>query len=196
MREAVHIPLSAQPAMPWANGGGTTRQIAIDPPAGSLATGFRWRVSTARVASDGPFSQFPGIDRSLWLLRGAGMRLDVDGREVRLDRPLQRFGFAGEVPVVARLLDGPVVDLNVMVARDQVRADAAVRAFGRGAAIDVRGGAPGLLWLLDGRVATPGGAVASGGDAFRLDGAQPLTLRAKVAGHLLLVRFSGVGGRP
>ncbi len=196
MLEAVHIPLSTQPVMPWANGGGTTRQIAIDPPTGSLATGFRWRVSTAQVARDGPFSRLPGVNRSMWLLRGAGMRLDVGGREVRLDRPLQRFDFAGEVHVVAHLIDGPVADLNVMVARDQVRADAALRAFAQGAAIDVQAGAPALLWLLDGRLATPGGAVASGGDAFRLDGSEPLVLRAEAAGRLLVVRFSGIGARP
>jgi environmental stress-induced protein Ves len=66
--------------MPWANGGGSTRQVAIDPPGATLAGAFRWRVSIAQIASDGPFSRLPGIDRAMWLVRGNGVRLDVDGR--------------------------------------------------------------------------------------------------------------------
>ncbi|MBK8100113.1 MAG: HutD family protein [Planctomycetes bacterium] len=111
------VPAAAQPVTPWKNGGGSTRQVAIEPRDATVAGGFRWRVSIAQVAVDGPFSRFPGIDRSLWLLAGAGMELEVDGRIVRLDRRLQRFDFAGETPISARLLAGPTQDLNVMVAR-------------------------------------------------------------------------------
>ena len=91
-----------QRVVPWRNGGGSTRQVAIAPPDGGLGTGFAWRVSVAGVAADGPFSALPGIDRSLWLLRGAGMDLDLDGELVRLDRPLQRLDFAGEVEEIGR----------------------------------------------------------------------------------------------
>ncbi|MBN8630010.1 MAG: HutD family protein [Rhodobacterales bacterium] len=34
---------------------------------------FDLRLSIAAVAEDGPFSDFPGIDRRLWLLDGAGV---------------------------------------------------------------------------------------------------------------------------
>jgi len=50
--------------MPWKNGGGETVEIAISPQGAGLAD-FDWRVSMATVASDGPFSVFPGIDRTL-----------------------------------------------------------------------------------------------------------------------------------
>ena len=52
---------------PWKNGGGSTTEIAVEPSGASLDT-FAWRISVARVAADGPFSEFPGIDRTLAVL--------------------------------------------------------------------------------------------------------------------------------
>lgn len=111
-----HLPLAAQRVMPWKNGGGSTREVAVAC-AAAAASGFSWRISVGTVASDGPFSMFPGVDRLLWLLRGDGLVLDIAGRSVRLDRPLQRCDFPGEAPVQARRIGGPVEDLNVMVDR-------------------------------------------------------------------------------
>ncbi len=107
------VPLAAQRVVPWRNGGGSTREVALAPD----GDGFRWRVSVARVEADGPFSLFPGIDRRLWLLAGAGMDLDVDGTITRLAAPFATIAFPGEARVHARLLAGPTEDLNVMVAR-------------------------------------------------------------------------------
>lgn len=107
---------------PWRNGGGSTRTVAIDPPDGSLQHGFRWRVSIADVAQDGPFSVLPGIDRSLWLLAGNGLALECGMAVTVLRERLQRLDFVGEAPIVARLLDGPTRDLNLMSARGVVDA--------------------------------------------------------------------------
>jgi hypothetical protein len=49
--------------MPWKNGGGETTEIAVSPPHAGLAD-FDWRISMAKVASDGSFSIFPEIDRT------------------------------------------------------------------------------------------------------------------------------------
>lgn len=117
------IPRHAQRFVPWKNGGGRTREVASAPDG---CDGFRWRVSVAEVASDGPFSAFPGIDRTIWLLRGAGLDLRVGDRSVRLDRVAEPFSFTGEDRVFARLIDGPTEDLNVMVKRAAVLADARV----------------------------------------------------------------------
>ena len=62
--------------MPWKNGGGETTEIAVSPQNASLEA-FDWRVSMARVESDGPFSAFPGIDRTLAVLEGQGIELDA-----------------------------------------------------------------------------------------------------------------------
>lgn len=182
---------AAQPLTPWKNGGGSTRQVAIDPPDATVATGFRWRVSIARVGVDGPFSLFPGIDRSLWLLSGTGMELDVDGEIVRLDRRLQRFDFAGETAIAARLIDGPTEDLNVMVARGMAWSATIV---------DVRAGEPRELGLADGDhiVLAIDGQVRVGehelspGDALRARTAhgEAIGVHPATAATLLVASFS------
>src|SRR3546814_16047971 len=60
------IDLAALPLQPWKNGSGVTSELAIDPP-GATAENFRWRISLARIAQDGPFSAFPGITRWITL---------------------------------------------------------------------------------------------------------------------------------
>ncbi|MBX5164214.1 MULTISPECIES: HutD family protein [unclassified Rhizobium] len=104
--------------MPWKNGGGETVEIAVSPEDAGLG-GFDWRVSMATVATDGPFSIFPGIDRTLAILDGNGMLLDIEGRTPALltmaDDPL---AFPADIPVAARLEDGAITDLNVMTRRN------------------------------------------------------------------------------
>ncbi|MEP6882581.1 MAG: HutD family protein, partial [Dokdonella sp.] len=51
----------------WKNDGGWTTEIASEPLA-DAASGFRWRVSIAEIETDGPFSQFTGVERDLLLL--------------------------------------------------------------------------------------------------------------------------------
>src|SRR5262245_48135106 len=128
------IPVAAQRVVPWRNGGGQTREVAIEPAHATVAGEFDWRISRATVAADGPFSTFAGVDRSLWLLAGAGIELDVDGRTVRLDAPLQRIDFRGESTVRGRLLGGAIEDCNVMTARARIAMHAEVLHLGAGAA--------------------------------------------------------------
>ncbi|HSX70590.1 MAG TPA: HutD family protein [Pseudomonas sp.] len=110
------IQLDRLPASPWKNGGGSTRQLAIHPPGADLE-GFDWRISCAQVARGGPFSAFPGVDRSLALLRGDGLRLAL-GDDVHELRPCADIvDFAGEAAAGAELPGGPVEDLNVMSRR-------------------------------------------------------------------------------
>ena len=107
--------------MPWKNGGGSTTEIAIYPEGSSISdSGFIWRVSIAEVASDGPFSRFPGIDRQIMTIAGHGMILEA-GRNGTIDLS-QRFvpqAFSGDWDVEGRLIDGPVRDFNLMVARSR-----------------------------------------------------------------------------
>ncbi len=103
--------------MPWKNGGGETTEIAIFPQGASVDS-FDWRISMATVASDGPFSLFVGIDRTLSILEGDGIALAVDGEApVELTRKTPPFAFAADVPAASRLLGGKVLDLNVMTRR-------------------------------------------------------------------------------
>jgi environmental stress-induced protein Ves len=103
--------------MPWKNGGGTTTEIAVSPEGASLSE-FDWRISMAHVGQDGPFSSFPGIDRTLSVLTGNGIRLAFDdGETVALDRATAPFFFAADRAVDGVLVDGAIDDLNVMSRR-------------------------------------------------------------------------------
>jgi environmental stress-induced protein Ves len=103
--------------MPWKNGGGETMEIAVFPEGAGLAD-FEWRVSMATVASDGPFSVFPGIDRTLSILDGEGMTLFIDGREaIILTQESEPLPFPADTATSATLVAGPIVDLNVMTRR-------------------------------------------------------------------------------
>ena len=101
---------------PWKNGGGETAEIVASPP-GAGFEAFDWRISTALVASDGPFSAFPGIDRVLTVIEGEPMQLSLQGQVHTLDAASPPLAFAGDVPCSATLAGGPVLDFNVMVRR-------------------------------------------------------------------------------
>jgi environmental stress-induced protein Ves len=120
-----------QRVVPWKNGLGTTREVAVDPPDGDVARGFRWRVSLATIERDCPFSAFPGHDRHIMVVRGQGMTLTVQGRDASLGAaPSRVLSFPGEVPAACRLHAGPVLDLNVMT--DRARASAWLEVVGVG----------------------------------------------------------------
>lgn len=111
----------------WKNDGGWTTEIASEPMA-DAANGFRWRVSIAEIETDGPFSQFTGVERDLLLLSGKGIELDRgDAPPQRLDQRFQRIHFRGEDPIQCRLLAGPTRDFNVMCARGLVCAEVNAR---------------------------------------------------------------------
>lgn len=102
--------------MPWKNGQGETVEIAVAPEGAGLSA-FDWRVSMASVTADGAFSAFPGVDRTLSILSGAGIRLAVDGCARDLTAASAPFSFPADRPAEAALLGGPVIDLNVMTRR-------------------------------------------------------------------------------
>ena len=106
--------------VPWKNGGGTTAEVAAFPE-GAGFDAFGWRVSMADVASDGPFSAFPGVDRTLIVVEGAGLELEVEGASYRLDASSPKLSFSGDDATIGRLLAGPIRDLNVMTRRGRFR---------------------------------------------------------------------------
>ena len=100
----------------WKNGGGRTTELAAYPADADLAH-FAWRISIADVAKDGPFSVFEGVDRTLVLLRGAGMRLSAGDATLDIRAPFEPVAFPGDVAYACALCDGPVQDFNLMVRR-------------------------------------------------------------------------------
>ncbi|TPI13945.1 HutD family protein [Mesorhizobium sp. B4-1-3] len=115
--------------MPWKNGGGTTTEIAISPDGAGLDD-FDWRVSMARVETSGPFSSFAGIDRTLSVLEGEGIVLDIAGRPPEpLTADSAPLAFPGDVPTGAALIGGPITDLNVMTRRGRMAHEVERRPF-------------------------------------------------------------------
>ena len=111
------IPAHAYRRMPWKNGGGVTTEIAVSPEGAGLDN-FDWRISMAHVAQDGPFSAFPGVDRTLAVLNGLGITLRFAGRgEVTLGKMSDPYFFAADAAVEGKLHGEPIDDLNVMSRR-------------------------------------------------------------------------------
>lgn len=121
MRGRLITPLDHR-VMPWKNGMGLTREVAIDPPDAALEGRFRWRLSVADVRGSGPFSSFPGYERTIMVVDGAGMELTVGADPPRLlDRHFEPFVFSGDKSTTCRLLGGPIRDFNLMVERPSLR---------------------------------------------------------------------------
>ncbi|MFE2310102.1 HutD family protein [Streptomyces sp. NPDC059411] len=182
-----------RPAAGWKNGGGVTREIAAFPP-GAGMDDFGWRISLAEVTADGPFSVFPGVDRTLTLAEGAGMDLEIGGVRDLVDRRYEPRGFPGDEPTACRLLAGPVVNFNVMYRRGAVTADTAVV---RGdLALSVRPGESLLVIALEGPAEIEGAAGLGPYDAVLATGPRELLLRTR--GRAAVVRLgqgSGEAGR-
>lgn len=176
-------------AAPWKNGGGVTREIAADPP-GAAMDDFAWRVSLADVPGDGPFSAFPGVSRTLTVVEGAGMELTVGDSTPLVAERFAPRDFAGDARTYGRLLEGPVVNLNVMYRRALTGALVSV-VRGR-LTVGVPPGGAVLLVALDGSaVLDDAGYELEPYDAALVTGAAPGVLRAE--GRTALVTFGHSG---
>jgi environmental stress-induced protein Ves len=105
---------------PWKNGGGTTTEFGRGAPRGG-GQDWSWRVSAATVDANGPFSAFPGIDRTICAIEGNGMDLRfADGLVIplELDQPVK---FDGGDAVEGRLRENAIRDFNIMVDRRYYR---------------------------------------------------------------------------
>jgi environmental stress-induced protein Ves len=140
--------------MPWANGGGTTYQVATGPEGAGLDS-FDWRVSLADIDAGGPFSSFPGIDRILMVLDGPGIELVVDGRLVPLGQ-LDPLRFDGEADTSCSLLGGPTRDLNLMTRRGRCTGTVDVLAVGDGTQVEAVEGGSVLVVVVSGEVVADG----------------------------------------
>ena len=74
------IRLQDTPVSPWKNGGGTTQTLVCWP----KPSDWVFRMSVARIDSDGPFSEFKGVDRWFAVLSGEGVVLQFPERRVEV----------------------------------------------------------------------------------------------------------------
>ena len=101
---------------PWKNGKGVTTELAISE--GGTIDEFDWRLSIATVSENGAFSDFTGVERNLFLIAGNGIELHHElngiGKTDRLVNLLEHSSFFGSSKTTGTLVDGGIVDLNLM----------------------------------------------------------------------------------
>lgn len=117
------------PPQPWANGGGTTRELL-------RAEDGSWRVSLADIEQDGQFSSFPGRRRLLTVIDGVVLALVVDGAE-QVVEPRRPFPFDGDAEVSASIPEGPVRALNVIADPAVVSPHVTVLELGRSSTLPI-----------------------------------------------------------
>jgi hypothetical protein len=162
---------------PWKNGAGTTTELAISPENATLAD-FLWRVSIAEVGTEGPFSLFPGFDRTIMLIDGAGMILDAGDRgSIALREPLLAQSFSGDWPVIGRLISGPVRDFNLIVRRDSLRGSLTAVVFDSAYQVKCPAGATLLCHILkeNTETARQGDTLIADRDLTLAAGSRPVT---------------------
>ena len=173
----IHLRPADYTRQPWKNGKGLTTELWRLERDGQLLV----RLSRASVVEDGPFSLFPGIERSLTVLTGPGFRLTGPGLNLRCD-PLVPVAFPGDVAVAASETNGqPSDDFNVMTARRLPLPQVSVVQDG-----GLDGAGPLALYALgpcrvDGEPVAPGELVLTDG---------PASLTGD--GPVIAVRYSGV----
>ncbi|MER8501819.1 HutD family protein [Mesorhizobium sp. M0213] len=183
-------------SMPWKNGGGVTTEIVVSPPGAGLDD-FDWRVSMALVEGSGPFSGFAGVDRTLALLEGEGMVLDIAGRPpVEITKGSAPLAFPADVPTQATLIAGPITDLNVMTRR--ARAAHTVERLLIPASTEIQAEADETLILcVDGELSVAGAAPMQLGplDALLLGAQAPeLHLDPVRPARLFVIRIDRIAG--
>ncbi|HVO44883.1 MAG TPA: HutD family protein [Steroidobacteraceae bacterium] len=172
--------------VPWKNGGGLTREILREPTGEGV---FDWRLSVATIDTAGPFSSFDGYDRTLVLVRGAGVELTFAGHgSSRLTAPGQQVAFDGGWSTQCALLGGPSSDLNLMSARERVICETRCVALAGVERVLTAGWSETLVCCVSGAINLTNNA----GEALRLEVVD--TARCSAADGELVCR--NLGNRP
>ena len=108
--------------MPWANGRGTSYEIASDR---NESGEWTWRLAMAPVNEDGAFSRIECVNRFLAVVEGNGMLLSVDRKKLQC-RPMHVVRFRGDAITDATLTDGPITDINLMIRRKEADGEMAI----------------------------------------------------------------------
>jgi environmental stress-induced protein Ves len=162
----------------WRNGAGRKCDIA---------TGPGWLVGFAFLDQDAPFSEYPGIDRTITLIEGPGFGLDFGTAAPALvvGMPFAPRPFDGGLAAQCRVAGGPCVVLNAISERAGWTHTVSVGALPDGPTD------PGIVVVLRGEVANVdaanGHAVAGFRDSWQLAG--PAVLRASPDALVALIRI-------
>ena len=180
-REVRRLQASEARRLPWKNGRGVTREIALGPDGAGFERGdFDWRVSAARVEEPGPFSAFAGFDRTLVVTEGAGLILEHGEAAPRTRvRRMEPYRFSGDWPTRCELVAGAVADFNVLARRGKWRAEVLALELGRRVLRESAGADVLVVHVLRGKLSV---RVSGEEDPFDLEAGDSLQL-AGLAAH-------------
>ncbi|KAF0965173.1 HutD/Ves family protein [Rhodococcus sp. T7] len=138
---------------PWANGAGTTAEIAT-------GAASRWRFSVATLDGSSTFSPFPEVDRIFTVIGDYPVSLDFGNAPTVIPR-LSPTPFAGE-DGPACVAAGATEAFNVMVHRSTTAASVDIVDVGTGHEIAADGRVAVLVLVLGGRLTTDLGSLEPG----------------------------------
>ena len=187
------IPQSKQRLMRWKNGGGMTCEIMRFPEDSSLES-FDWRVSVATVQQGGAFSPFPGVDRSLAVLEGKGIALDIGGVSQTLTPRDPVLRFDGATTVHSTLIGGGIVDFNVMTRRAAFSHTVEQITVIQQTALPMHGDAV-LIYVVNGSCSLSDENKLHAGDAVMLTAEEKHCIVDASAAELMLVRLYRTAGQ-
>lgn len=186
------IRLADCPPVPWKNGAGATRELWRR----DDAEGLLIRISVAEITGDQPFSNFPGIDRTILQLDGPEMILSMGGMDHRIATPL---AFPGEARVTCRLsAPGTAHDFNLMVRRGTCRGGMVLLSpvEGERVELDATGGIAAFLALTPFVLAGAATFTLGPSDLLLSDEPAVLVSQTKGRGVLLTAGHPGPSGSP
>jgi environmental stress-induced protein Ves len=123
--------------VPWKNGLGSTLELATN--AAEPGGPWTWRLSLADVPTRASFSAFPGVDRHLAVLDGAGMKLERNPEQIEVPREGRAFSFAGEDAIVGTPVGSGVRDANLMLDRTKWTGSLEIQRVHERRSIEVEG---------------------------------------------------------
>lgn len=168
--------------MSWKNGQGVTAEIALFPENAQFPEeAFSWRLSSATVNAATSFSQFPGYERLLTVIEGAGLLLDK--KELRPDQVIR---FSGDIQVPCELIDGPCVDLGLIYDPKQVSAEMEVQYLQAGSFQLKLQGEVHFLFCSEGRFSAENLNISTG-DCLEIEDLDTIEVKVQSSVKLVLI---------
>jgi uncharacterized protein len=105
----------------WKNGLGQSKLIAKSPE-GCVSDDFDWQISLARMTGSLPFSDYPGVDRSLYVIAGQGLHVRSPIRDVTLLSDSEVLEFDGSEKIVGTTIGTEEMhDFNILSKQGRVK---------------------------------------------------------------------------
>ena len=161
--------------MPWANGLGTTIEIATDRDSRhSQSIPWTWRLSIADVPNRAAFSIFAGVDRWIACLHGKGMRIERNGDCEEIPNSGDALSFAGEEMVIGDPIGASVRDVNWFLHRNHWQGGMRVHRETGSTIVE------GEIVVIHGVSASTGSTIRSQGQSIKIATGHTLITSARV----------------